>query len=65
MSQPDSTSPPVVFAPWVECRQERCRGGRALITAVNHRDGTAMHLDPTDIDPHFGAARRSDDAGVA
>ena len=43
-----------VFAPWVETQQERCRGGRILITAVNHRHGTAMHLDPADIDPGSG-----------
>lgn len=43
-----------VFAPWVEWRQDRCRRGRVLITAVNHRDGRAIHLDPTDLDARSG-----------
>lgn len=43
-----------VFAPWVEWREERCRGGRTLITAVNQRDGLATYLDPVDLDPQSG-----------
>ncbi|MGZ4769844.1 MAG: hypothetical protein ACXV8N_14355 [Ilumatobacteraceae bacterium] len=55
MSQPNQEPPPMtMFAPWVECRQERCRGGRVLITAVNHRDGQATYLAPADIDPRSG-----------
>ena len=55
MLQPDPPQPhTVIFAPWVECQQERCRDGRMLITAVNHRDGRAMHVDPADIDPRSG-----------
>jgi Zn-dependent protease len=46
-----STGP---FAPWVEWQQETCRGGRTLITAVNARTGTALFLEPADIE----AARR-------
>jgi hypothetical protein len=42
-----STGP---FAPWVEWQQETCRGGRTLITAVNDRTGTALFLEPADIE---------------
>jgi hypothetical protein len=39
------------FAPWVEWRQETCRSGRQLITAVNVRDGHAIYLEPSDRTP--------------
>lgn len=44
-----SRAPTEVFAPWVDWQQETCRGGRQLITAVNHRAGHAMYLDPADL----------------
>ena len=55
MSYQNQQQPPTtMFAPWVECQQEQCRGGRVLITAVNHRDDRAVYLDPADIDPRSG-----------
>jgi hypothetical protein len=42
--------PPSLFAPWVEWRVERCRRGRELTTAVNHRDGLALRLSRSDLE---------------
>ena len=52
-----STGP---FAPWVQWRQETCRGGRILVTAVNDRTGTALFLAPEDIEAacQFGLTDR-------
>src|SRR3954451_19141178 len=33
------------LAPWVTLHEERCRNGRILRLAVNHRDGVAVELD--------------------
>lgn len=51
MSTAQNTATPTdSFASWVEWQQETCAGGRQLITAVNHRCGTALHLAPADLD---------------
>ena len=43
----------------MEWRQEQCRTGRTLITAVNQRDGRAIYLDSADLDPACGPRYRS------
>lgn len=38
------------LGPWVELHEERCRGGRRLIIAANHRDGIAIQLTAEEAD---------------
>jgi putative peptide zinc metalloprotease protein len=47
-----------LFAPWVEWREESCRGGRRLITAINHRDGHGICVNRAKLctaHPHHAA----------